>query len=87
MTTLKLPEIAPASLQFVDDRIQDIVDTINDAFIVRTSMLDPSKFSIESKDKNRYRYAPTMDTMYLYLKGIGKVVSRTDLRIILRDQN
>lgn len=87
MTTIKLPEIAPASLQFVDDRIQDIVDTINDAFIVRTSCLDPSKFSIESKDKNRYRFTPTVDTLYLYLKGIGKVVSRTDLRIILRDQN
>jgi len=88
MTTLiKQPKIEPASLQFVDDRIQDIVDTINDAFIVRTSSLDPSKFSIESKDKNRYRYTPTFDTLYLYLKGIGKMVSRTDLRIILRDQN
>lgn len=87
MTTIKLPEIAPASLEFVDDRIQDIVDTINEAFIVKTSCLDPAKFSIESKDKSRYRYAPTMDTLYLYLKGIGKTISRTDLRIILRDQN
>ncbi len=28
-----------------------------------------------------------MDTLYLYLKGIGKSISRTDLRILLRDQN
>lgn len=87
MSKIKLPEINPDSLQFVDDRIQDIVDTINEAFIVRTSCLDPSKISIESRDKNRYRYAPTADTLYLYLKGIGKSVSRTDLRVILRDQN
>lgn len=87
MTKIKLPEITSNSLVFVDDRIQDIVDTINEAFIVRTSCLDPSKFSIESRDKDRYRYTPTADTLYLYLKGIGKTVSRTDLRIILRDQN
>lgn len=87
MTKIKLPEIAVNSLQFIDDRVQDIVDTVNEAFIVRTSVLDPSKFSIESRDKNRYRYEPTMDTLYLYLKGIGKTISRTDLRIILRDAN
>jgi predicted P-loop ATPase len=87
MSAIKLPEITPSSLQFIDDRIQDIVDTINEAFIVKTSVLDPSKFSIESKDKTRYRYTPTMDTLYLYLKGIGKSISRTDLRILLRDQN
>ncbi|WP_323404314.1 VapE domain-containing protein [Proteiniphilum sp.] len=63
------------------------MDTINEAFIIKTSCLDPSKFSIESRDKNRYRYAPTADTLYLYLRGIGKTISRTDLRIILRDQN
>lgn len=87
MSTIKLPEISTGTLDFVDDRIQDIVDTINEAFVVRTSVLDPSKFSIESKDKTRYRYTPTMDTLYLYLKGIGKSISRTDLRIMLRDQN
>ncbi|RNC65717.1 VapE domain-containing protein [Proteiniphilum sp. X52] len=87
MTKIKLPEITSNSLVFVDDRIQDIVDTINEAFIVKTSCLDPSKFSIESRDKDRYRYEPTADTLYLYLKGIGKTISRTDLRIILRDQN
>jgi hypothetical protein len=87
MSTIKLPEISTGTLDFVDDRIQDIVDTINEAFVVRTSVLDPSKFSIESKDKSRYRYQPTMDTLYLYLKGIGKSISRTDLRILLRDQN
>lgn len=87
MSTIKLPEINAGALEFVDDRIQDIVDTINEAFVVRTSVLDPSKFSIESKDKSRYRYTPTMDTLYLYLKGIGKSISRTDLRILLRDQN
>jgi len=87
MSIIKLPEINAGALEFVDDRIQDIVDTINEAFVVRTSCLDPSKFSIESKDKSRYRYKPTMDTLYLYLKGIGKSVSRTDLRILLRDQN
>lgn len=87
MSTIKLPEISTGILDFVDDRIQDIVDTINEAFVVRTSVLDPSKFSIESKDKSRYRYQPTMDTLYLYLKGIGKSISRTDLRILLRDQN
>ena len=87
MSTIKLPEINAGALEFVDDRIQDIVDTINEAFVVKTSVLDPSKFSIESKDKTRYRYTPTMDTLYLYLKGIGKSISRTDLRILLRDQN
>jgi hypothetical protein len=87
MSTIKLPEINAGALEFVDDRIQDIVDTINEAFVVKTSCLDPSKFSIESKDKSRYRYQPTMDTLYLYLKGIGKSISRTDLRILLRDQN
>lgn len=87
MSTIKLPEISTGTLDFVDDRIQDIVDTINEAFVVKTSCLDPSKFSIESKDKSRYRYQPTMDTLYLYLKGIGKSISRTDLRIMLRDQN
>ncbi|MDD4698203.1 MAG: VapE family protein [Fermentimonas sp.] len=87
MSTIKLPEINAGALEFVDDRIQDIVDTINEAFVVKTSCLDPSKFSIESKDKSRYRYKPTMDTLYLYLKGIGKSISRTDLRIMLRDQN
>ena len=87
MSTIKLPEINAGALEFVDDRIQDIVDTINEAFVVKTSCLDPSKFSIESKDKSRYRYQPTMDTLYLYLKGIGKSISRTDLRIMLRDQN
>ena len=87
MGIIKLPEISTCTLDFVDDRIQDIVDTINEAFVVRTSVLDPSKFSIESKDKSRYRYQPTMDTLYLYLKGIGKSISRTDLRIMLRDQN
>ncbi len=87
MSIIKLPEINAGALEFVDDRIQDIVDTINEAFVVRTSVLDPSKFSIESKDKTRYRYTPTMDTLYLYLKGIGKSISRTDLRILLRDQN
>jgi len=87
MGIIKLPEISTGTLDFVDDRIQDIVDTINEAFVVRTSVLDPSKFSIESKDKSRYRYQPTMDTLYLYLKGIGKSISRTDLRIMLRDQN
>ncbi len=87
MKILKIPEIQPASLEFIDDRIQDIVDTINEAFIVRTSVLDPSKFSIESRDKSRYRVAPTADTLYLYLKGIGKTISRTDLRLILRDAN
>lgn len=87
MAKLKLPEIAANSLQFIDDRVQDIVDTINEAFIVRTSVLDPSKFSIESRDKNRYRSEPTFDTLYLYLKGIGKSISRTDLRILLSDPN
>ncbi|MEA5063242.1 MAG: VapE family protein [Petrimonas sp.] len=87
MTQIKLPEIASNTLEYIDDRIQDIVDTINQAFIVRTSVLDPSKFSIESRDKNRYKFPPTADTLYLYLKGIGKTISRTDLRIILREPN
>lgn len=87
MNKIKLPEITPGALQFVDDRIQDIVDEINNAFIVRTSVLDPSKYSIESRDPARYKFPPTADTLYLYLKGIGKTVSRTDLRIILRDPN
>ena len=53
MGIIKLPEINAGALEFVDDRIQDIVDTINEAFVVKTSCLDPSKFSIESKDKSR----------------------------------
>lgn len=87
MNKIKLPEITSNSLEFVDDRIQDIVDTINEAFIVSTSEIDPSKFSIKSRDQKRYKYEPTVDTLYLYLKGIGKTVSRTDLHIILRDPN
>ena len=87
MSQIKLPEIASNTLEYIDDHIQHIVDTINQAFIVRTSVLDPSKYSIESRDSNRYRFPPTADTLYLYLKGIGKTISRTDLRLILRDPN
>lgn len=87
MTQIKLPEIASNTLEYIDDHVQHIVDTINQAFIVRTSVLDPSKYSIESRDKNRYKFPPTADSLYLYLKGIGKTISRTDLRLILRDPN
>lgn len=87
MTKLTIPELAPASLEYIDDRIEDIVNAINQAFIVRTSELDPSKVSIISRDKNRFKFQPTVDTLYLYLKGIGKSISRTDLKIILREPN
>ncbi len=87
MTQLKLPEIAPNTMEYIDDYVRHIVETINQAFIVKTSVLDPSKLSIESRDKNRYKFPPTPDTLYLYLKGMGKTISRTDLRLILRDPN
>lgn len=87
MAKIILPQQNKSNVDYIDDRIQDIVDAINEAFIVKTSALDPSKFSIESRDKNRYKFQPTADTLYLYLKGIGKSISRTDLRIILREPN
>lgn len=87
MKVIKLPEINNSPLEFVEDRIQDIVDTINQAFIIETSVLDPSRVSIKSRDPKKYKYPPTADTLYLYLKGIGKSVSRSDLRLILRDPN
>ena len=87
MSKIKMPEIAANSLQFIDDRVQDVVNCINEAFIIHTSEIDPSKLRIESRDKDRYKFPPSVDTVYLYLKGMGKTISRTDLRILLREPN
>lgn len=84
---IKLPEISANSLEFIDDRIQHIVDQINNAFVIQTSAFDPSKFNIVARDADRYKFQPTVDTVYWYLRGQGIQIGKTDLRGILREPN
>lgn len=80
-------KIQPSEADVPIDRTLHIVANINKEFKVKTSAYDPSKYVIEAHEPQRYPYGVTIDTVYWYLKGIGSPMSKTDLRLLVREPN
>ncbi len=72
----------------VKGNIQKVVEFLNEHYTIHIPAHDPSKVTIECKDKTRYEEPPTFDDLYLHMIEECEVsVSETILRKIIRSKN